>query len=198
MRAGQLFGTRLKQMIWRLLRVLLGLIVVLCLVSFLLPAEQRVERALVIEEPAERIWALIENPPAWNLWSPWYARDPEMKITYEGAPRGQGARWRWESDEMGSGNMQIVRADEPRELNYAVAFDGMGSARGRFVLEPADGGTRVVWSFVSDAGYNPIARWFGLMLDNWVGPDLQAGLANMQQTLSNKDSGKQNGNAGSS
>lgn len=174
-------------MIWRLIRVLLGLVLVLSLVAFVLPAEQRVERSVVIDQPAERIWALIEDPPAWNLWSPWYERDPEMKITYEGAPRGQGARWSWESGELGNGNMQIVRADEPRELNYVMAFDGMGSARGQFILEPADGGTRVAWSFVSDAGYNPIARWFGLMLDRWVGADFEKGLANMQRTLSNKN-----------
>ena len=82
--------------------------------------------------------------------------------------------------------MQIVRADVPRQMQYVMAFDGMGAATGQFVLEPADGGTQVTWSFESDAGYNPIARWFGLALDKFFGPDLEAGLNNMTTVLSAK------------
>lgn len=173
-------------MIRRLFTWLIALIAILAITSFLIPAKQTIERSLVINEPAERIWELIVDPTAWNRWSPWYRRDPKMKLTYDGAPKGEGARWSWVSETQGNGNMQIVRADVPREMNYVMSFDGMGSALGKFVLEPADGGTRVAWSFESDAGYNPIARWFGLMLDRWVGPDFEAGLAGMAQALSSQ------------
>ncbi|MGB7180292.1 MAG: polyketide cyclase, partial [Burkholderiaceae bacterium] len=71
----------------RLIVILLGLIVLTALGSLLLPAEQKVERSLVINEPADRIWALIVDPPAWNRWSPWHEDDPNMKTTYQGAPK---------------------------------------------------------------------------------------------------------------
>ncbi|MGB7297879.1 MAG: SRPBCC family protein [Burkholderiaceae bacterium] len=168
----------------RLIVILLGLIVLTALGSLLLPAEQKVERSLVINEPADRIWALIVDPPAWNRWSPWHEDDPNMKITYQGAPKGEGARWRWESARHGSGDMQIVRADVPREMNYVMTLNPMGATYGRFVLEPADGGTRVVWTHAYDAGYNPIARWTGLFMENWVGPSFEKGLSNMAKALS--------------
>lgn len=167
----------------RLLTTLVGLVVLLALSGFLLPASQKVQRSLVMNETPERIWELIVDPPAWNRWSPWYERDPEMKISYTGAPKGEGARWSWESSREGSGSMQIVRTDVPRQLDYAMEFDGMGTAIGQFLLEPAEGGTRVDWSFESDAGYNPFARWFGLVLDRFVGPDFDKGLANMSAAL---------------
>jgi carbon monoxide dehydrogenase subunit G len=173
-------------MLKRLLQLLIGLVVVAVIGSFFIPANQQVSRSLVISQPPERIWALIIDPPAWNQWSPWYRRDPSMKITYDGAPKGEGARWSWVSDSEGSGNMQIVRADVPRQMQYVMAFDGMGAASGQFVLEPADGGTQVTWSFESDAGYNPIARWFGLALDKFIGPDFEAGLNNMATALKAK------------
>jgi len=173
-------------MLKRLLLLLIGLAAVAVIGSFFIPANQQVSRSLVINQPPERIWALIIDPPAWNQWSPWYRRDPAMKITYDGAPRGEGARWSWTSDSEGSGNMQIVRADVPRQMQYVMAFDGMGAATGQFVLEPADGGTQVTWSFESDAGYNPIARWFGLALDTFIGPDFEAGLNNMATALKAK------------
>ncbi len=171
----------------RLIQLLIGLVVIAGLGSFLIPANQQVSRSLVINQPPERIWELIIDPPAWNRWSPWYRRDPSMKITYDGAPKGEGARWSWESESEGSGSMEILRADIPRQLNYVMQFDGMGGASGQFVLEPADAGTQVTWSFESDAGYNPIARWFGLALDKFVGADFEAGLKNIAAALDKKE-----------
>ncbi|MEZ5657798.1 MAG: SRPBCC family protein, partial [Burkholderiaceae bacterium] len=133
--------------------------------------------------PPERVWALLVDPVAWNRWSPWYARDPEMKITYDGAPSGVGARWHWESKSEGHGQMQIVAATEPRHLDYVISFDTHGQAVGRFVLEKIDTGTRLTWRFQSDAGWNPVARWFGLLLESWVAPDFEQGLRNINRIL---------------
>jgi hypothetical protein len=47
-------------------------------------------------------------------------------------------------------------------------------------LEPAASGTRVTWGFDSDLGFNPIARYFGMMADDVIGPDYEKGLARLK------------------
>ncbi|MEZ5741020.1 MAG: SRPBCC family protein [Burkholderiaceae bacterium] len=160
-----------------------SLLVLLVLIGFFLPDPHPVERSRLIAQPQEKIWAMLVDPRAWNRWAPWFGRDPDMKITYIGAPSGVGARWRWASNSEGNGEMQFIAATAPRQLDYALSFDGMGSAIGKFVLEPATGGTKVSWQFQSDPGLNPLGRWFGLFLDRLVGPDFEQGLSNLEKLL---------------
>lgn len=170
-------------MIRRLFVAVLVLAATLLVAGLLLPAEQVVQRSLTMAHAPERIWPLLAEPLAWNRWSPWFARDPNMKIVYDGAPSGVGARWRWNSESEGSGHMQIIGAVAPRHLDYAVSFGTMGEAVGKFVLEPTPEGTRLIWRMHSNAGMNPIARWLGLGLERWVGPDLEQGLRNINRVL---------------
>ncbi|MEZ5652624.1 MAG: SRPBCC family protein [Burkholderiaceae bacterium] len=176
-------------MLRRLLIVFAALIGLVVLAGFLLPARQVVERSLTMTHSPERVWAVLAQPVAWNRWSPWYARDPAMKITYDGAPSGVGARWHWVSQSEGDGQLQIVAATEPRHLDYVVSLGNGGNAIGRFVLEPIDNGTRLTWRLQFDAGLNPIERWFGLMLERWVGPDFEQGLRNINRILTRSNGG---------
>ncbi|MGH1361154.1 MAG: SRPBCC family protein [Burkholderiaceae bacterium] len=169
--------------LFSLLRWLVIALCVLAAVSFFFPANQVVERSLVVEHSPDRVWELLEDPPAWNRWSPWYERDPDMKITYTGAPKGMGARWSWESSREGSGTISIIGASVPRQLDYIIQFSGMGDALGQFILEPVNSGTNLTWRLQIEAGFNPLMRWFGLFLDSFLGDDFNHGLANIAKVL---------------
>lgn len=158
-------------------------VVIAAATSFLLPAKQVVERVRTIEQPPDRVWELLDDPTAWNRWSPFYARDPAMKLTYTGAPKGMGARWSWSSSSEGSGTVSIIGASVPRQLDYIVVVDRFGMVLCQFILEPTNSGTRLTWRLESDATWNPIMRWVGLLLDRQLGPDFEAGLDNIAQTL---------------
>lgn len=170
----------------RLLKWVFIALLVLSAVSLLFPATQTLQRSLLVEHSPDRVWELLEDPPAWNRWSPWYERDPEMKITYTGAPRGSGARWTWSSDSEGSGTISIINASVPRQLDYVVQFDipvAIGETQGQFILEPVNSGTNVTWQFKLEAGFNPLARWLGLFMDRMLGDDFKRGLNNIATTL---------------
>lgn len=178
-------GKGFSRMGWlfSLLRWLVIALGVLAAVGFAFPSQQVVERSVMVLHSPDRVWELLEDPPAWNRWSPWYERDPDMKITYSGAPKGMGARWSWESSSELGGTISIVGASVPRQLDYIVQFNGMGDALGQFILEPVNSGTSLTWRFQVDAGYNPLMRWFGLFLDRMVGKDFDRGLENIAKTL---------------
>jgi hypothetical protein len=48
-------------------------------------------------------------------------------------------------------------------------------------LSPAPGGTAVAMTMAGDLGHSPVKRWFGLFMDKLVGPDFDAGLANLKR-----------------
>ncbi len=176
-------GIRLMSWFGRLLQWLVVALIVLSASSLLLPATQRVERSLMIEQPPDRIWELLEDPTAWNRWSPYYARDPDMKINYTGAPRGMGARWHWDSASEGSGTVSIIGASVPRQLDLIVVRDLLGTALCQFILEPVNSGTKLTWKIEVDATWNPILRWLGLGMERWIAPDFERGLDNIRELL---------------
>ncbi len=163
-----------------LFKAVLALLVVLAVVGWLLPAGRHVERTVDIRATPEEVWPWIAEPRRWTAWSPWMARDPQTRLEYEGPAGGAGAGWRWSSRSQGDGRMHFVSADAPRSLGYELFFDEMGmKATGQFLLTPSGGGTRVVWQLDADLGWNPLARWFGLGLDNLIGSDFEAGLGRL-------------------
>ena len=46
-----------------------------------------------------------------------------------------------------------------------------------------NGSTRVVWSARGAVGEDPISRYFAMMFDSMMGPDFEAGLANLKRTV---------------
>ena len=171
-------------------KVLIGLAVLvgaLLLIGFVLPGTYRVERSVEIKAPADKVYAEIVDPKAWGKWAVWNRRDPNMKITYSGAASGAGAKWAWESKTEGTGNMEFVRADPPRALEYKLYFPDFDStSTGALMLTPSAGGTRVTWTNAGQMGMKPIGGYFALCMDRMIGPDFEAGLANLK-TLAEKN-----------
>lgn len=163
-----------------LFKAVLALVVVLAAVGLLLPGRRHVERSADLRAMPDEVWPWIAEPRRWTAWSPWLAKDPNTRLDYEGPASGVGAGWRWSSRTQGEGRMRFVSADAPKTLGYELFFEQTGlKATGAFVLTPSGGGTRVVWQLDADLGWNPLARWFGLGLDNLVGADFEAGLGRL-------------------
>jgi uncharacterized protein YndB with AHSA1/START domain len=163
-----------------LLRVGAGLallVVLLLLGAFLLPDDYRVERSIVIKAGPDRVFALIENPRAWQRWSTWARRDPAMNISYSGPATGVGAGWQWKSATQGNGEMRFTQVNADTALDYSLYFpDFEARPTGAFRLQPVPGGTEVRWSMQGQAGLNPFMRWMNLFMDDMVGRDFEEGL----------------------
>lgn len=156
---------------------LVALLVLIVAVGFVLPSKYHVERSLEIKAPAEKVFALVNDPKQWATWSVWNKRDPAMKVVYSGAPSGAGAKWAWESKSEGSGEMEFTRAEPPKLLAYKLYFPDFGStSTGTMVLVPAGDATRITWANDGDMGGNPLLHYFAFFMDRMIGPDFEAGL----------------------
>jgi len=163
-----------------LLAVLALLLVLMFGVGQLLAAEYRVERSTLVQAPPETIYALIDSSQGWARWGVWYRKDPQMKVSDSGAARGVGAAWSWKSESQGNGRMQLTGAEPGQRVRYELAIEGFDASQGDIELLPEAGGTRVRWTMHGRMS-NTIGRWFALFMDRMVGPDFEAGLANLKQ-----------------
>jgi uncharacterized protein YndB with AHSA1/START domain len=171
----------MKFVLW-LLGALVGLVVLLLVIGFFLPSEFRVERSVLINAPAERVYPLVATPREWTRWSVWNERDPNMQIEYSGPESGAGAAWSWKSETEGNGEMEFTEATPPQRVVYVLRFPDMGmQSTGLMTVTPAEGGVQVTWTNEGDMGGNPLNRWFGMFMDSLVGPDFEAGLNKLKR-----------------
>ncbi|MEL6339753.1 MAG: SRPBCC family protein [Myxococcota bacterium] len=164
-----------------------GVVVAVLLVAFfgiawMLPDARHVERSILIEAEPETIYDLVDSFDRFNEFSPWYARDPGMKQTLEGPADGVGHRMTWESDkdDVGNGSQEIVAVSPPNRVETELDFGFGEPPHATFLIEPRDSGSRVTWALDSTFHNDLIGRYFGLKLDDWVGPDYERGLERLK------------------
>ena len=149
--------------------------------GFFIPSTFLVQRSIDINATPKKVYDLVVEPKRWKDWSVWTKRDPDMRITYSGPPFGMGARWSWVSKSEGTGSMEFTRVEPDRVIEYALTFvDFNMKSTGALRLEPAGNATRVTWSNTGDTGGNPLKHYLAAMMDRMVGPDFEAGLANLK------------------
>lgn len=170
----------------RKLKIVLGVAaVVLALglgLALLLPSSVRVERSIVVPRPLCTTYALLDGFGRFNEWSPWAPLDPDAVYTFDGPAHGVGATMRWtsKSPKVGDGAQTIVAATPCSSVNVKLTFHGRGDSHVGYLLSPGDaGGTAVTWWMEAPLGMNPLARYFGLMVDSLVGEEFEAGLAGL-------------------
>lgn len=164
---------------------LVALILVAVAIGFALPRYISVEREIVVDAPPEAVFAQVSSLQAFSEWSPWSDYDPEMVVTYSGPDTGVGNVMEWSSDhaDVGNGRQEIIEAVENESVRSMLEFEGSPPSEAWWRLVPEGEGTRVVWGMDADMGAGPVGRWFGLMMDGWIGADYERGLERLRATV---------------
>ena len=165
----------------RILKYLVGIVVVLLAAGFLLPSTYSAQRSVTINAPAEKVFPLLANHKEWKRWSVWNQRDPNMAMAYSGPEMAAGSKWSWKSKSEGNGSIEFSAVERNKRIGYILTMEDMKPATGDLTFTPDGAGTRVSWNINGDAGMNPVFRWFGLFMDTMIGPDFEAGLKNLKK-----------------
>jgi uncharacterized protein YndB with AHSA1/START domain len=149
--------------------------------AYLLPSEARVERAIEIAAPPEKVFAVVGDLRRVPEWSPWLATDPQTRFTFEGPEQGVGQVMRWASNNplVGNGSETVTGFVANERLETQADYGEFGTAVSTISLQPAGAGTRLTRSFTS-ALPGVVDRWAGLMIDGSVGTEYEKGLANLK------------------
>lgn len=180
----------MKKKSW-FVRIVLGFMILTLAffpVAFLLPQRVLVARTVTIDAPPEHVFAYLNNPQQFASYEPWNkAKDPSLTHEFSGEESGVGAERSWKSDKYGPGHQKITASEPGKRVAQDLWFGSdTKPSKAEFTLTPKGDGTEVKWSLESDLGYNPIKRYFGLVMDSMLGPDLEEGLANLK-TLAEKE-----------
>jgi effector-binding domain-containing protein len=163
--------------------VLLAILLVLVIISFFLPSKVHVERSLEMKAKPEIAFALVNNLKSWEEWSPWHKIDPQMKLVYSTITEGANASYSWTSDhdKVGNGRLTILESSPSTHIKTQLNFGNMSPSYADFNFTPTADGVKVIWTMDADMGMNPVARYFGLMIDKMMGPDYEKGLAGIKE-----------------
>jgi hypothetical protein len=166
-------------------RILLGILVLIlaaAVTAYTLPRQARIVRSIDIAAPPPSVYAIVGDLRRFNEWSPWLELDPNAEFTFTGPVDGVGQTLNWRSvnPNMGTGSQVVTRLEPDKAVEVDLNFGAMGPAKATFDIEPTAMGSLVTWGFTTDLGFNPVARYMGLMLDGWIGGDFERGLTKLK------------------
>ena len=149
-------------------------------IGLLLPSAYRVERSIVIAAGTPVIHAYVGDLSRWPEWTSWQDEDPSIRIKQGAITSGVGAHQSWSGDS-GSGELTITESSPESGIRYDLSFDeGAWKSKAAVLYHPEGSETRVTWEMSGDAGMNVIGRYFGVLMDDMVGPMFESGLEKLK------------------
>jgi uncharacterized protein YndB with AHSA1/START domain len=147
------------------------------------PNTFRVERSIVVNAAAAKVFALINDVRGFNLWNPYSKKDASIKLTYEGPASGAGAKFTFEGNkQVGTGSVEVTSMVENTQVDMRLIMLAPFPADNTitFTLTPEGTGTRVSWAMQGPSPY--FAKVMGILfsMDKMVGKDFEAGLADLK------------------
>ncbi len=169
----------------RLFYGLVLLVILLAVFGLLLPDSANMERSIVINAPASKLFTRLNNSRAFNDWSPWFDLDPQTEYLYEGPDSGVGSRVSWASEHphVGNGSQEIIESRSNEYLRTSLDFGAQGTAEAYFYLVPQGDATHLTWGFDTEFGFDILGRYFGLTIETMLSPDYEKGLAKLKQVV---------------
>ncbi len=174
----------------KVLKIIIGIVVFVIALSFgylaMLPSTYTIERSVTIEAPQTIVVDHLANFSEWENWSPWKAKDPDAKYTYEGADGAIGSKMSWvtslpadNKNQIGEGGMiltELTKSSAIFELWFIKPWE-MTSKNG-FDLSSEGNITTVRCYDTGEPSF--FARPEGKAMDERVGPDFENGLAKLK------------------
>ncbi len=173
----------------KFIKVIISLLVIILIglygAGWALPSTTHVERSIVIQQTPHQVYSYLVDLRNFISWSPWADLDPDTRYEFSGPESGTGAKMNWYSDDehVGTGSQEIISVREPELIQISLIFGEEQGGLAYYRLTPVDQGTEVSWEFDTDFGSNIIGRYFGLMMDQMLGPYYEQGLDDLKQKL---------------
>lgn len=177
----------------QILAIILGLIVIAIIAILAIaatkPGSFTVQRSADVDAAPDAIFALVNDFRQWREWSPYEAKDPELKRTLSGADAGQGSVYEWSgNNNVGTGRMEITDATAPNKvvikLDFMKPFEAHNIAE--FTMEPQGATSRVTWAMRGPAPFITKVMQTVMNFDKMIGKDFEQGLANLKAIAERK------------
>jgi uncharacterized protein YndB with AHSA1/START domain len=146
------------------------------------PNAFRIQRSTTIKAPPEKIFPHLDDLHAHSAWSP-FEKDPNMKRTHSGAPRGKGAIYEWDGNrQVGSGRIAITDTVPNSKVMLKLDMFRPFTAHNlvEFTLVPNGSGTNVSWAMQGPQPFMAKLMSTFINCDKMVGSQFEEGLAKLK------------------
>jgi uncharacterized protein YndB with AHSA1/START domain len=171
----------------KVLYVIIGLVILVCLVGLLAPKDFAVEREVTINKPVDEVFAYLKQLKNQNEWSVWARMDPKMKTEFRGTDGTVGFVSAWEgNDDVGKGEQEIKNIVEGQRIDYELRFIKPWEATNKAYVTTESVGenqTKVKWGFSGHMSFPMNTMMLFMNMDKTVGKDFEQGLANLKANL---------------
>jgi uncharacterized protein YndB with AHSA1/START domain len=169
-----------------ILLVLAGIIVLLLTIALLTKKEFSLEKQITIHKSKNEVFNYLKLIKNQEQYSVWVMKDPNIKIVYTGTDGTVGFTSSWESNDknVGIGEQEIKKIVEGEslqvEIRFKKPFEGTNQAL-TTVTELGEEQTKVTNLFYGKTKF-PM-NLMNLVMDKFVGKDMQQNLVNMKNNL---------------
>jgi len=120
------------------------------------------ERSQTIDAPKAMLFNMVNDYKVWEKWSPWYDKDPNMKVEYGASTQGVGASYSWSGNEdVGAGEMTTTESVPNSLLKASMEFEGFDDkSTAEFNFNDKEGKTEVVWKHYGEQDLPFLARGY--------------------------------------
>ena len=155
---------------------------------FSIPFE--LNRSIIINKPAEQVFASLGDFNQWGIWSPWIIIEPDCPVKVTNPAVTIGHQQEWNGTRIGSGRMELIEKTDNQRLAYDLEFISpwKSQSKTQFELEKVqdengEPATKVTWYM---QGTLPIFLFFmKKMMSAFVGSDYERGLKMLKEYLEN-------------
>ena len=167
------------------LYIFLAIIAIVLIIPLFISREMNYEKSILINAPIDQVWKNVSTLTAMDAWSPWDAKDPNMKKTLTGKDGEPGARQSWvsASKEVGEGSQTIINVDKPNELKTKLEFikPFKSKADGYVRLKEEGGSIKTTWGFESSMSYPMNIMKLFMNFEKSMDKDFGAGLSKLKK-----------------
>jgi len=170
------------------LYVLLVIVFLIVILEIIAPKNYEVKRELVIKKPLSEVFTYLKSLKNQDNWSPWAAKDPNMKKTFTGKDGEVGCISAWEGNkDVGSGEQELTNIIEnvviESQLRFLKPFKSTSDAY--LKVNKVDNGTNVIWGFTGKNKFPISIMMLFMNMDKTVGKDFEEGLDKLKKILEN-------------
>ena len=166
------------------------LFITLCLavLGSFLTKEFEVEQSIEIKADANLIHLYVNDLKQWPKWTPWHARNQDLKITYGNVTRGVGATQSWKSKQ-GNGRLKITVSSPANGIAYDIYFENnqTPSISAIQYQSIADELTRVTWRIHGEVDVPIIGSYIAMFVEHITSDMYQTGLQNIKLIVEKKN-----------
>jgi hypothetical protein len=146
------------------------------------PNTFRVQRAMTINAPADRLVGILSDLRRGAEWSPYEKKDPAMKKTFSGPASGPGAKLEWDGNgDVGAGSLTVADVSPSKiTLNLAMTRPMNANNVVEYTFAPQGNATTMTWAMHGPMPLISKVICVFMNFDKMIGADMERGLKDLK------------------